>query len=279
VPEKQSAPQTCSSVGKRVRFERIFAEDSKTVIFAMDHGVERGPGVFSAESVNPRNILPKVVEAGFDAMMLSKGVARSTNDIWRNKLGLILKISGKSELRPKENQSLQSPIGSVRDAVALGADAVASTVYWGSKYEDLMLRRFVRTQRECEEFGFPILQLAYPRVEGKDNNEVEIVSYASRLAFETGADAIKTYYTGDRASFSEVVKAAGGVPVLLSGGQMNEQPLGFLKDVENVMAAGAKGVVVGRNVFQHKDPVTMGKAIIHVVHDEWPAGKAANFLN
>lgn len=268
-----------SSVGKLVRLGRIFAGDSKAVIFAMDHGVERGPEVFPGDVVNPRTILNKVVEAGFDAIMVTKGVAMSTHEIWKNKLGLILKISGKSELRSKEDQTLQSPFGSVDDAVALCADAIATTVYWGSKYEDLMLERFVRTLSESEASGMPVLQLAYPRVEGKNNNDVEVVSYAARLAFESGADAIKTYYTGDSESFSQVVKCAGGVPVLLSGGETNDQPLGFLKDVESVMAAGAKGVVVGRNVFQHKDPVKMGRAVIKVVHEEWSAKKAAKLLD
>ena len=211
--------------------------------------------------------------------MTTKGVARATHDIWQNKLGLIIKISGKTELRPNGEQSLQSQIESVEDAISLGADAVASTVYWGSKFEHTMLERFAQTSRTCEIFGIPILQFAYPRVERKNNNDVEIVSYAARLAFETGADAIKTYYTGDSESFSRVVKSAGGIPVLLSGGQMSEHAIGFLRDVENVMAAGAKGVVVGRNVFQHRDPIVMGKAIIKIVHEDYSAEKAAKLLN
>jgi len=258
---------------------RIFREDSKSVIFAMDHGVELGPSVFTSDdSLDQRKILSKVVEAGFDAAMITKGVARSTFDVWRDKLGLIVKISGKSELRPKEERTLQSPIGSVKDAISLGADAVALTVYWGSKYEDKMMERFTEAVQTCEDFGMPILQLAYPEMEGGNNTDPDTVCYAARLALETGADAIKTYYTGDRESFARVVKCAGGVPVLLSGGQMSKQSVGFLRDVENVMAAGASGVVVGRNVFQHKDPVAMGRAVIKMVHEGYSAEKAAKLV-
>jgi fructose-bisphosphate aldolase, class I len=269
---------TNNSVGKLVRLGRIFRENSKSVISAMDHGVEKGPSIFSADSIDARKIISKVVDAGFDAAMVTRGVARSTSEVWRNKLGLIVKISGKTELRPTEEQSLQSPIGSVEDAVALGADAIATTIYWGSKFEDLMLQRYVETSKSCDNYGMPVLQLAYPRVEGKNNNDVEIVSYAARLALETGADAIKTYYTGDRESFRQVVAAAGGVPVLLSGGQMSERPIKFLEDVENVMEAGAKGIVMGRNVFQHENPVAMGKAVINIVHEGYSAEKAAKML-
>ena len=52
-----------SSVGKRIRFQRIFpSNDSRSVIFAMDHGLELGPSVFTADSLDPRKILSKVTE-------------------------------------------------------------------------------------------------------------------------------------------------------------------------------------------------------------------------
>lgn len=258
---------------------RIFRENSRSVIFAMDHGVELGPSVFATDdSLDSKKILSKVVEAGFDAVMITRGVARSTCDVWRNKLGLIVKISGKSELRPRAEQALQSPIGSVKDAISLGAEGVAITVYWGSKYEDEMMRKFTMTAEICERFGMPILQLAYPMVETGNNSDPDTVCYAARLALETGADAIKTYFTGNRESFARVVKSAGGVPVLLSGGQMSKRPISFLKDVENVMAAGASGVVVGRNVFQHQAPVAMGRAVIKMVHEDYTAEKAAKLV-
>ncbi len=267
-----------SHIGKQLRFERIFGNDSRSVIFAMDHGVEIGPSVFPPSALNPKDIISKVAEGGVDAAMLTIGTARATSELWRNKIGLIAKITGKNELRGKEGQTLQSPIGSVEDAIAIGADGVATTVFWGSKFEDVMLERLVSIVGKCETFGLPVLQLAYPRVEGKTNYEPEIVSYAVRLALETGADAIKTNYTGDKKSFSHVVACAGGVPVLLSGGAASEKPISFLEDVANVMAAGAKGVVVGRNVFENKNPQGMVRAVSKIVHDDWPADKAENLL-
>jgi fructose-bisphosphate aldolase, class I len=262
-----------------VRLSRIFKDDSKAVIFAMDHGFERGPIAFNENSMDPNWILSKIVEAGFDAAMINKGAALRTSHIWRGKLGFILKTSGKTELREKQEQDLQSPVGSVEEAISLGADAVATTIYWGSRYEDLMLERLAKASRICEESGMPLIQLAYPRVQSGNNYDVEIVSYAARAAFETGASAIKTYYTGSEETFSKVVKAASGVPVLLSGGQMTDDPMDFLRVVESVMAAGGSGVVVGRNVFQHKNPVGMGKAIIEVVHEGWRAEKASKLID
>ncbi len=265
-------------MGKQVRSERIFRADGRAAIFAMDHGVERGPSVFPGALIDPRAIISKIVDSGFDGIMMSKGAARITSDLWRNKTSLIMKLSGKDELRPIAERDVQSPIGTVTDAISFGADAVAVTVYWGSKFEDLMLDRLVKISRQCDRFGLPLIHLAYPRVSSGDsqsNYDPKVVQYAARLSFETGADAIKTYYTGDRESFASVVKAAGGVPVLLSGGRMKEDSSEFFDVLADVLSAGASGVVVGRNVFQHQDPAKMASAVVAMVHEEISAEEAS----
>jgi len=256
-----------ASVGKRVRMSRILP-DGKGVVFAFDHGVEHGPKDFPPERVNPRVIIEKVVEAGVDAIMMLPGIARLTHDIWGGKVAAIIKVTSKTNLRPKEERWRQSVFGYVEDAIALGADAVAATVYWGSQYEDEMLERWFAVRSAAEAYGLPCLQLAYPRGPAISNMyDVEVVRYGARAATESGADLIKTYFTGSKETFAEVVRAASGVPVLMSGGPSRPKPIDFLRDVQAVMLAGGKGVVVGRNVFQHRDPVGMARAIIKVVHE------------
>ncbi|MEM0025297.1 MAG: class I fructose-bisphosphate aldolase [Zestosphaera sp.] len=258
---------TSNYIGKYVRLNRIMP-DGKSVIFAFDHGVEHGPKDFTEESIDPRNILSKVVEGGVDAILLLHGIAKATYDVWSNKTALILKITGKTMLRPEDNRYLQSIFGSVEDAVSMGAEAVAATVYWGSQYEDAMLRNWFTVREAAEKYGMPCLQLAYPRnPQMKNIYDVEIVKYGARAASESGADMIKTYYTGSRETFAEVVKAAAGVPVLMSGGPKTQDTREFLIQVRNVMDAGARGVVVGRNVFQHKNPRGVIKAVKEIVHE------------
>lgn len=267
-----------NEVGKRIRLGRILKND-KAVIFAFDHGVEHGPSDFPPEHIDPRVILEKVVDAGIDAIMMLPGTARLTWDVWGNKTALIVKVTGKTNLRPKDERLLQSPFGFVDEAVALGADAVAATVYWGSQYEDLMLQRWFTIREAAETYGLPCLQLAYPRGPSITNRyDVEIVRYGARAAAESGADIIKTYYTGSPETFREVVKAASGVPVLMSGGQRREKEIDFLTDVWNVMRAGGKGVVVGRNIFQHKNPKGMIKAVKAIVHEDKTPDEALKYL-
>jgi class I fructose-bisphosphate aldolase len=121
---------TYNSVGKRIRLARILKSDGRAVVFAFDHGVEHGPRDFPPEHIDPRVIIGKVVEAGVDAIMMLPGMARLTWDIWGNKTALIVKVTSKTNLRPKEERLRQSVFGYVEEAVALGADAVAATVYW-----------------------------------------------------------------------------------------------------------------------------------------------------
>jgi len=259
---------TYTYVGKTVRLKRILGNDGKVVVFAFDHGVEHGPRDFPVEKIYPRPIIEAVVEAGVDAIMMLPGMARLTYDIWAGRTAMIIKITSKSNLRPKEERLLQSTFGYVEESVALGADAVAATVYWGSEFEDVMLERWFSIRNAAEAYGLPCLQLAYPRGPAITNRyDVEIVKYGARAAAESGADLIKTYYTGDKESFAEVVKAASGVPVLMSGGPKREKEIEFLQDVYNVIAAGGRGVVVGRNVFQHPNPKAMMKAVIAIVHE------------
>ncbi len=269
---------TFNSIGKRIRLSRILS-DGRAVIFAFDHGVEHGPGDFPPEHIDPKVILSKVVEAGVDAIMMLPGMARLTWDVWGNKTSLVVKVTSKTNLRPEEEKLLQSIFGYVEDAVALDADAIAATVYWGSPYEDDMLELWFTVRYAAENYGLPCLQLAYPRGPTIHNRfDVEIVRYGARAAAESGADLIKTYYTGDLETFREVVKAASGVPVLMSGGPRREKEIDFLRDVWNVIQAGGKGVVVGRNVFQHPRPQAMLKAINAIVHEDKTPEEAIKYL-
>lgn len=266
-----------SAIGKRVRLGRIL-KNGRAVIFAFDHGFEHGPKDFPRGMVDPREVVRRAVDAGFDAIMLTKGIAEATWDLWASRVPLILKVTGKTSLTPPEMQLLQYRIGSVGDAVALGADGVAGTVYWGAPQEGAMAKDYATIVGECDTQGLPTMILAYPRGPAIGNpSDPEIVRYAARASAELGADLIKTHYTGSTDSFREVVRASP-VPVLMSGGVKEKRVLDFLKTAGSVMDAGGAGVVVGRNVFQSNDPVLLGKALRAIIHDGATPEMAAKML-
>jgi class I fructose-bisphosphate aldolase len=289
VSPEVSKMESYSNVGKQIRLRRILRRNGRALVFAMDHGFEHGPRDFEPvwEHVDPNIILKKVIRAGIDAIMTTPGIVRlSYKQFLGKNVGLMIKLTSKTELRPKEDHLLQSPIGFVEDAIKLGADAVAATVYWGSPYEDAMTRNFAEVASLAHEYGLGVIQFAYPR--GPYINEkygkkedYRVVMYGARAAAEMGADLIKTYWTGSKETFKKVVDAASGIPVLLSGGAKTETPLDFLKLVWEVLEAGGSGAVVGRNIFQREDPEPMIKALLRVIHrneDPEEAAKAEGLI-
>jgi len=68
------------------------------------------------------------------------------------------------------------------------------------------------------------------------------------------------------------------VPVVIAGGPKTETDMEFLQMIEGAMQAGARGVAIGRNVFQHEDPVKMTMAIAAIVNKGKKAKEAAEVL-
>ena len=85
------------------------------------------------------------------------------------------------------------------------------------------------------------------------------------MAFECGADVIKTTYTGDPKSFKEITSSIP-IPIIVLGGAKGELQ-NIFQGVRDAMDSGAKGVAFGRNVFQHENPPVMVNALKELVHN------------
>jgi predicted phospho-2-dehydro-3-deoxyheptonate aldolase len=254
-----------SEIGKRLRLNRIVDKKTgKAVIIAFDHGFEHGPSDFPEKVLDPRAVVKAAADGGANGIMMHKGIARLTHNEWAGKIPLILKVTGRTRLMSEE-LAIQAHVASVEDAVSLGADGVAITIYVGSNNEPKMLKDFGQVETKCRQLGMPILALMYPRGPGiKDRFDVQYVEYAARLGAELGVDLVKTYYTGSIETFRRVVKACP-VPVVAAGGPRKETAKEALEMVKEVMEAGAIGVTIGRNVWAHPDPVGMTRAIRKIV--------------
>ncbi len=68
-------------------------------------------------------------------------------------------------------------------------------------------------------------------------------------------------------------KAAGDMKVVMSGGSKTSD-YEFLSTVEAAVQAGAKGLAVGRNVWQREDPTRILDALEKVIYEEEPAEDA-----
>ncbi len=260
-------------IGKRIRIERIIDRNSEnTVIVPMDHGVSLGPieGIIDiSKTIN------EVAEGGANAVVIHKGIVPFGHRGYGKDVGLILHLSGSTKFSPDPNNKVL--VASVEEAIKLGADAVSIHVNVGSGTEAEQLSELGRVSRECMEWGMPLLAMMYPRGDGINQFDEKAVSLAARVGAELGADIVKTNFTGSVESFKRVVKGCP-VPVVVAGGEKMGNVRDVLEMVEMAMEAGARGVAIGRNVFQADNVEKMTRAIAMIVHDNATAKEALEFL-
>jgi len=261
-------------IGKRIRLERIIDRNSrKTVIIPMDHGVTVGPvdGL-----TDMRDAISKVVAGGANAILMHKGIVRAGHRGTGGDVGLIIHLSGGTSLSPDPNA--KELVCTVEEAIKLGADAVSIHINLGAETDRDMLSQLGFISEACMEWQMPLVAMMYtrgPKIE--DEYDVKYVKHAARVGAELGADIVKVVYTGDAKSFRQVVEGCP-VPVVIAGGAKMDSDEDIFKMVEGALAAGAAGVSIGRNAFQHKKPEKMVAALCKMVHEDASIEEAIGIL-
>ena len=261
-------------LGKRIRIERIINRNTgKTVIVPMDHGISLGP----IEGLKDmKTAIQKVAEGGANAIVEHKGLVGEGHRGKGKDIGLIIHLSASTRLSPFPN--VKTLVCSVEEAIKLGADAVSIHVNLGDGQEKEMLKDFGKVSYESRTWGLPLLAMIYPRGEKiQDEFDVNAVKHAARVGGEMGADIVKVSYTGSAETFREVVQGCS-VPVVIAGGPKMDSDCEILEMVRGAIDAGCAGVSIGRNVFQHKDPTSMVRAICAIVHDNCSVKEALKFF-
>lgn len=236
----------------------------KALYLAYDQGIEHGPTDFNDKNVDPNYIIKIAKEGKFTGVVFQKGIAKKyQKEIRRSKIPLILKLNGKTNLYNGEPVSRQ--LCTVEEALRLKAAAVGFTIYIGSKYENLMLQEFEKIEREAHALGIPVIAWIYPRgksVKGKSQHD--LFAYATRVGLEIGADIVKIHWNGNLGDLKWAVKSAGKTKVVIAGGlKKGEKEL--LENVKSAMRAGAIGLAIGRNVWQHSKPLEITRKIKKVI--------------
>ncbi|MEA1985444.1 MAG: 2-amino-3,7-dideoxy-D-threo-hept-6-ulosonate synthase [Euryarchaeota archaeon] len=264
-----------SEIGKKIRIERVMDRKSRNmVIMPMDHGISDGPikGLTNmADSIN------KVAEGGANAILMQKGMVAHGHRGYGHDVGLIVHMSASTSLGPDPNDKVL--VCTVEEASKMGVDAVSIHVNIGSDTESEQLKILGHVAQQCDEWGIPLLSMMYPRGERiEDPRDPQKVAHAARIGAELGSDIIKTVYTGDVDSFRDVVDGCP-VPIVIAGGPKTNTDEEFLEMIRGAMDAGARGVAIGRNVFQHPDPASMTRAITQIVHRNKTVEEAMEMLH
>ncbi|MFA5645416.1 MAG: hypothetical protein WDA18_03555 [Candidatus Ratteibacteria bacterium] len=250
--------------GKEIRMSRFFSR-GKPVVVAIDHGNYFGP---IEGLIDLKETVSKL--SNVDGILMTPFIVSHVKQVFYGKSSpsMILRVNWTTSLcHPWKYQEAHTRlVMEPMDALARGADAVlaALTLHSGSEKIDAEnVKVFTKIARKAEQAGIPLIGEVIPLVPPAEREFLhDRVRDIVRIAWELGADLIKTLYTGK--DFHEIVSGVP-IPVFALGGEKTNTEEGALDLARSALSAGAKGVVFGRNVFQAKDPAKFVELLQEVV--------------
>lgn len=270
------------------RLNRLFAADGKCFDVAVDHGFF-GERAFLTDIEDMHKVVATLIEADPDAIQLTIGQARILQNIpGKTKPALVLRtdianVYGKTLPRKLYSRTIAEP---VEQALRLDAACVVVNLFnlpdQPEVYE-ACIENICKLKPECERYGMPLM--IEPLVM-KDNanaggymvdGDLDKITTLVRQAVELGADVIKADPCDDVSQYHQVVRVAGDRPILVRGGG-RVPDAEILQRTHELMQQGAKGIVYGRNVIQHRNPAGMTRALMAIVHDDATPQAAAKYL-
>jgi putative autoinducer-2 (AI-2) aldolase len=240
------------------RMSRIFKpQDGRTVMLACDHGYFLGP-------ISRLEDLAKTIEPLIpyvDSLMLTRGALRNCINPNFN-IPIVLRASGGNSVLDEDLSNEEITV-SVQDALRLNACAVAFSIYVGAPCQHQTLVNLSRLIDEGENAGIPVLAVTAVGKE-LEKRDARYLSLSCRIAAELGARIVKTYYCED---FQKVVESCP-VPLVIAGGPKMKDELDVLAIAYNAISCGAKGIDMGRNVWQSRWPLAVISALGAIVHEK-----------
>jgi class I fructose-bisphosphate aldolase len=251
-------------VGKSVRLNRLFSHPSgRLCSVAVDHFIGYQKGLPAGLTDLPKAI-GAIVEGMPDAITMHKGPAASIWPKYAGKIPLIVEA-----IDFTVNDSVIEVMVTVEEALRLGADALAVAIGVRGPNEGKFLKMLASAVEQASKWDFPIVSHLYPRDfrgEPKIVFDPENIAWAVRCGIECGADVLKVPYTGDPKSYGQIV-ASCPVPLVAAGGPKAETLQDALTLMSGVVASGARGATIGRNIWGFPQVTAAVKAFKAVIHD------------
>lgn len=257
------------SWGLQNRLARMFPTGSgHTVMLAVDHGYFMGP---TRRLENARSTISPLAPYA-DALALTRGILR-TSVPPDCATPIVLRVSGGATILQEDlsDETITTPMA---EAVRLNAAAVALSVFVGSPHEHQTLASLADLVTDGEEAGMPVMAITAVGKE-LEKRDARYLALACRVSAELGAHLVKTYYCD---GFEKVVEACP-VPLVVAGGPKLENDRQALELAHSAIALGAKGIDMGRNIWQSDHPVAMMKALRAIVHEKASVDEALEVLN
>jgi len=251
-------------MNKTLRMNRLFHPVShNTIFFPVDHGTTLGP---LGKLTDIPALVKMAEENNFQSIVAHKGTiqwAIEHGDEIRD-MNYLLHLSASTNF--VLNGEFKQIVSTIEHGLRIGVTGVSVHVNLGVQEEPAMLKDFGLVCDEAYKWGLPVLAMMNVFGEGALNPNKNSIAHAVRVAGEVGADIVKVKYAGTKEKMKEAIEAFP-IPVLISGGEKSNDLLALFNEIYDSMKVGARGVSIGRNIFEDKSPVAMSKALSSLVHD------------
>ena len=252
--------------GMKKHLSNIFDPKSgNTVMFAFDHGYFMG----STAGLERLDLLLPQLAPYVDCFMGTRGAIRSCVPPQITKSVALRCSSGSSMLQDDLSHEVISV--DIEDAIRMNADCMAAQVFIGADGQLESIDNISYLVNAGMRYSIPTLGVC---AVGKDmERTARYFKLATRIIAEMGVQIVKTY---DCEDFEEVV-AACPVPIVVAGGKKLPER-DALAMAYDVMRKGARGVDMGRNIFQSTHPLEMAQAVRKIVHEGATDAEAWEFF-
>lgn len=251
--------------GMKRHLANIFNPKSgNTVMFAFDHGYFMG----STAGLERLDLLLPKLAPHVDCFMGTRGAIRTCVPPELTNAIALRVTSGSSMLQ--DDLSHEVVAVDIEDSIRKNADCMAVQTFVGADGQLSSLDNLNQVINAGMRYSIPTLGVC---AVGKDMERTDrFFKLATRIIAEMGCQIVKTY---NCENFEEVV-AACPMPIVVAGGKKLAE-LEALTLAYDVMQKGARGVDMGRNIFQSEHPVEMAIAVNKVVHEGFTDKEAYEF--
>jgi fructose-bisphosphate aldolase, class I len=240
--------------GRRYRMGRIFGADGRTLVLPVDHGLTLGR-VEGLE--HPVERIDGLLDLPCDGLLMTPGLVRATVDRFARRGAPARLLTLDTFFRgPAEAAAGAGLAGSVEQAARLGVDCVKLFMAWNVTGPEraATLARIAGVIRRAQDFDLPVMVEPIAAGAPRTAGTIALEGDAARAAMEVGADIIKVAYPGPE--LMAAWSAELPVPLVILGGPRSGAPEQVLDLAGEAVANGAKGMVIGRNVWQRPPQVT-----------------------
>lgn len=250
------------------RMRRTLPSNRAAIIMPVDHGL-----IFNRIERLETPSAPFAEWAGSDVtgFMMTPGQVKQTERFFaeHRHLTRVLTIDSYYDYTQLDGGGSHTLITTVEEAVRMGVDAVKMLFPWNmSRAEQAaMCHRVGQVVTACDRWDIPLVLepvlIGAPRTDEVIAEEEKV----ARIAYDLGAHIIKIAFPGEERTARLVSELQ--VPLVIAGGPLSGEPSETVDAVAQTLRAGARGVIVGRNIWQRdrSEGETVLKEIAALTHD------------